>query len=390
MPDDSREDARDARLGELARGALGEDERRALYEAALDDQALFDALAAEDGLQDVLADASARETVKARLRGAPPKASVPRWSAPLAAAASVAVVALGAFFLYGGRPDLVRVAGPPTAETERLWREAESTTEAKGLAPFELRVNVASGALGSGRFQRGEELHITLLSVGRDADAALLLQLPDGALRPLDPPAEAITRRLAADTPREVRTADGRPPVAPRVLGLHRLRLVALEGGQALGLCGRLGLAPEPLRFRRGRTGHADEVGTAPVEEERSQRNGRHGGGGGERRSPARHAGLSGHGPEPRLDHLPRRGVGQDVLQTVFRDQGVEERLIVEGGFIQRPAAVFLQRAAGQLSEPRVPRVLPAVVRHRPPLPIRAKAPRGAACDSGCPTYRRC
>jgi hypothetical protein len=232
MPDDSGEDAQDARLGELARGALGEEQRRALYEAALDDQALFDALAAEDGLQDVLADASAREAVKARLRGASRKASVPRWSAPLAAAASVAVVALGAFFLYGGRPDLVRVAGPPTAETERLWREAESTTEAKGLAPFELRLNVAPGTLGSGRFRRGEELHITLLSVGRDSDAALLLQLPDGTLRPLDPPSGATTRRLAADMPREVRTADGDAPVAPRVLGFHRLRLVALEGGR--------------------------------------------------------------------------------------------------------------------------------------------------------------
>src|SRR5580700_2931708 len=48
-------------LGGYATDTLSEEERSALFEAALEDQELFDALAKEQALRDVLQDPSARE-----------------------------------------------------------------------------------------------------------------------------------------------------------------------------------------------------------------------------------------------------------------------------------------------------------------------------------------
>ena len=54
-------------LGGYATDTLSEAERRALFEAALEDQELFDALAKEDALRDVLRDPSARQQLIAAL-----------------------------------------------------------------------------------------------------------------------------------------------------------------------------------------------------------------------------------------------------------------------------------------------------------------------------------
>jgi hypothetical protein len=226
MPDDTH----DERLGRFARGELSADEQRALYEAALEDQALFDELAAEEALRDVLADPGARAAVQARLREARPVRR-PRWIAPLAAAASIAVAAVGAFHLLGGRPDLVGMAGRPTQETAALWRESDEAPAGKGLG-LDVRLSVGAGTLGVGRFRPREEMHIAVLPIGSDVDVAVLLQPPDGAARPLDPPGGSAMVRVRAGEPHAVLAVDGRPPLAPSVPGTYRLRLLAFEAGR--------------------------------------------------------------------------------------------------------------------------------------------------------------
>ncbi len=61
-------------LGGYAAGTLTEEERRALFEAALTDQALFDALADEEAVREVLADPACRERVRSALADRPPTA----------------------------------------------------------------------------------------------------------------------------------------------------------------------------------------------------------------------------------------------------------------------------------------------------------------------------
>jgi hypothetical protein len=66
----NREDARKL-LGGYATGNLTAEERRLLFEAALDDQELFDALAEEQALKDVLDDPVSRERVRLAVAAAP-------------------------------------------------------------------------------------------------------------------------------------------------------------------------------------------------------------------------------------------------------------------------------------------------------------------------------
>lgn len=81
-------------LGGYAAGTLTPEERRALLDAALADQSLFDALADEEPLREVLADPACRERVRAALVE-PPRA-IFWWRRPavwaLAATAAAAVV----------------------------------------------------------------------------------------------------------------------------------------------------------------------------------------------------------------------------------------------------------------------------------------------------------
>ncbi len=68
----NREDARKL-LGGYATGNLTAEESRLLFEAALDDQELFDALAEEQALKDVLDDPVSRERVRLAVAAAPRK-----------------------------------------------------------------------------------------------------------------------------------------------------------------------------------------------------------------------------------------------------------------------------------------------------------------------------
>jgi hypothetical protein len=89
-------------LGGYAAGTLTEEEQRALLEAALTDQTLFDALAKEEPLRDALADPACREQVLAALE-TPAVRRTPNWwwrpqvwalAGGLAVACLIAVVAI--------------------------------------------------------------------------------------------------------------------------------------------------------------------------------------------------------------------------------------------------------------------------------------------------------
>ena len=102
-------------LGGYATDTLGEAERRALFEAALEDQELFDALAKEEALREVLQDPSARQQLIVALGSArePFAARAWRWLRQPAALATA-----------GGVAALLIVAGLVLHQTKHAHREA--------------------------------------------------------------------------------------------------------------------------------------------------------------------------------------------------------------------------------------------------------------------------
>jgi hypothetical protein len=132
-------------LGGYAAGILTEEERSALFQAALKDQALFDALADEDLLRELLADPEA----KAKLLGALAEPAVPKvvpfWrrSAVMGLAASLAISVVGALaylrskeepasFLQERQNKALEAApaAPPRDGTQRLEIEAPAKEKA--------------------------------------------------------------------------------------------------------------------------------------------------------------------------------------------------------------------------------------------------------------------
>ena len=103
-------------LGGYATGTLTPEEQRALFAAALEDQELFDALAGEQALRDLLRDPAARARLLASL-DEPPEPwwrRAGRWLPRPAAAGAIAAVCVAAVVGYGvwharqtGRPVLV-------------------------------------------------------------------------------------------------------------------------------------------------------------------------------------------------------------------------------------------------------------------------------------------
>ena len=110
-------------LGGYAAGTLTEEERRALFEAALTDQDLFNELAREQALKELLEDPGARRQLLAALEEKP--GFVDRWRAwmgrPVAwvAAGSLAVVALLVVVV-------VRRAEPPLAPEPVITAKLEA------------------------------------------------------------------------------------------------------------------------------------------------------------------------------------------------------------------------------------------------------------------------
>jgi len=112
-------------LGGYATGTLTPEERQALFAAALDDQELFDALAREQSLRDLLRDPAAKAQVLIALDTAPDRWYKTRWWLPAAAAVAMAGIALLAVVV--GRRQAHAPAPVIVAEMKR--------TEVKPAAP---------------------------------------------------------------------------------------------------------------------------------------------------------------------------------------------------------------------------------------------------------------
>lgn len=119
-------------LGGYATDTLGDAERRALFEAALNDQELFDTLAKEQALRDVLEDSFSRQQLLEALRPARAPRGWRAWQwlplpASMAIAGGLAALVIGAGWLFhrGGTP----------ARQEALVAQVQSP--ATPVKPFE-------------------------------------------------------------------------------------------------------------------------------------------------------------------------------------------------------------------------------------------------------------
>jgi hypothetical protein len=115
-------------LGGYATGTLTPEEQQALFEAALSDQELFDALAREEALREVMADPAAR----AQLLAAASEAAVPwyrQWWRPLVVVSAVVVAAVG-IAVY----ESDRAPKPVTVAETRLPRFQAPPAEARSAA----------------------------------------------------------------------------------------------------------------------------------------------------------------------------------------------------------------------------------------------------------------
>lgn len=120
-------------LGGYATGTLNEEERKALFEAAVEDQALFDSLANETALKELLDDPQARELLLQSLpaRRKPLIRRFPAWSWAAAGAAAATVV-IAVVELRAPAPP-IPVQGqpaasyriPPPAASSRELRDAD-------------------------------------------------------------------------------------------------------------------------------------------------------------------------------------------------------------------------------------------------------------------------
>jgi hypothetical protein len=104
-------------LGGYATGTLTPEEQQALFAAALDDQELFDALAREQSLRDLLRDPAAKAQVLMALDTAPNHWYQKRWWLP--AAAAVAMAGIGLLAVVVGRRQAHAPAPVIVAEMKR-------------------------------------------------------------------------------------------------------------------------------------------------------------------------------------------------------------------------------------------------------------------------------
>ena len=113
-------------LGGYATNALSAEERRILFDAALEDQELFNALQNEDALRELLEDPVLRDQVRRALAASPPRKaefSWRRWVLGVAIPAVVAVIVIVVMNLPR-RPEAVQQHGPERATGTKSNRSA--------------------------------------------------------------------------------------------------------------------------------------------------------------------------------------------------------------------------------------------------------------------------
>jgi hypothetical protein len=127
-------------IGTYATGSLTEAERKTLYEAALEDQELFDELAGEHAFKELLEEPGAKQRLIAAVSKAELQAEAPssvrawRWGAVALAAASVFIA------IIGGRMGLNSFKQPehtPPVETARVMSAPPPRAQEPAQAPVQ-------------------------------------------------------------------------------------------------------------------------------------------------------------------------------------------------------------------------------------------------------------
>ena len=230
-----------------ATDSLGEEERREVLWAALDDQALFDTLVEEEGLRELLQDPAARQEVLAALEEPTGWERVRAWFErpatllDLGAVATLVLKALAGYALLAIRPT------PSSRTPASAARPMGAALSAQHVAwLFELpEQQVAPAGLEIAmrpdtRLAPGEPLHLRL-SLRAPARVALLEQQADR-------PGTQAWPGLGQPPALIPRPSSGGPAIeevsleTPAQEGPHRLRLVVAPAELDLGA-----LAPEAL-----------------------------------------------------------------------------------------------------------------------------------------------
>ena len=255
-------------LGAYSTGTLKAAERRKLLEAALADQAIFNALADEETLREALEDAAFRDRVIARLRalerGAPGGVLRRTWiwlRRPVVIGPAVAVAALVCVMVlrlgpndpepgrtapagYGVQPKGLDLSSEPRADVVAFGEFLRRGRRAPpGLADLDLNREGRVPAYAVGDTLRFE------FSVSRDAAALLLLEDPAGAVERLFPSRRQPSSRVVADTRVQIpRAGQGYRRVSGPA-GRYRLTLLVFPPG--VNPLGPVASEPRPLAVRR-------------------------------------------------------------------------------------------------------------------------------------------
>lgn len=253
-------------LGGYATGTLTESERRALFEAALEYQDLFNALVDEEALRELLADPAARTHLLAALGPAARPKVVPLWRRPglIGAAASLIVAATAG----------LAVLRSPEAMVPVLPQAAPEAPTGKGLATKAPATKApARKALGAPA-PPPPTSHRTVAPAppvvppppragasqpGSDLPAARAIEAPAAAFAPVQTRAQppvAAGQAAVAEKATSARTEDllKAEPVAPTgAQAEHADRLGAAAAGVAGAELSEIRKAPAP-QVRRTKT----------------------------------------------------------------------------------------------------------------------------------------
>jgi hypothetical protein len=237
-------------VGGYATGSLSESERKLLYEAALEDQTLFDELAREHELKELLEEPGARERLVAALTPTPRRRPWPlMWSG--AALATVAIVIVSFLIFRSPKPvEIAQVpvtqpvpAAPPAAEPAKPSPAQEPKRDAPATSKQKRAANVA-------------------------APGAVAVEAPQAPVThpvPATPPAAERAKSLPAQAPKQKASADtaaaapaavpvARPPSQSSnetVQVQAQSGFVAPAGGGGARPAAARGLAMAPAKPRR-------------------------------------------------------------------------------------------------------------------------------------------
>jgi hypothetical protein len=192
-------------LGGYATDALSADERRILFEAALDDQALFNALQNEDALKELLDDPVVRQQVRTALHTRRPRFWSRRWLFGVAVPAVAAVVVIAV--MYRGN-------APEPAAVQQLAQQAPVVQQPAVQQPAvqqpavqEPKAEPQPSAPPALKKQKAAPARIVVPKLKAPPAAQPLVSSASGAtlVRPLAAPAMAALRAVPAPMPEAVR-----------------------------------------------------------------------------------------------------------------------------------------------------------------------------------------